>query len=147
MLAAEAIGIDRIREWKERWFDNPNYIMSPTKTAELHSRAVEKGRPRLPMLFIGVACGLGSAVGGIFGQIITEFTGSKWLWIVGVAVGGLIGAFAIDVALTLLRSISGVLTRIVERTGNGTIGVIGFVLLAVGFTLQALGTIPSLLVR
>jgi hypothetical protein len=143
LLAAEAIGLDRIRAWKEQWLDRPTYILSPRQTLEIARRAKERWLRWLPSLAIGVACGTGAGIGTWLAQSAEVLGGSRWFAVPCILGGGLVGMVVPDAAVFVLRSASRLLDQVQLSAGKGTIGLLGFVMLALGLILQALGVLPS----
>jgi hypothetical protein len=146
-LSAQAIGLDRIQSWKRRFFDNPSYVVGTHSIEEMQSRSKEVNLRALPPMLIFIATSLGAAIGGGLALAIDSL---KLPWLpkylglaMGVLVGGAIGAYAISFFALIFRAASSMLVWIDSRTQQGTIGLIGFILLFVGFTLQIIGALSS----
>jgi hypothetical protein len=146
LLAAEAIGLETIRSWKESVLDRPTYILGTPKTPEIAQRAEEHRLRWLPGAAIGLASGIGSAMGTFVALSIKQLGLPSWLPFLGLVLGGIAGAFVIDGIVFLLRSASSFLLWVQESAGRGTIGLTGFVLLAIGFVLQFIGSLSQMLV-
>ncbi len=145
LLAAEAIGIGRIRSWRENLLERPAYILGARKTIEMARRASERRLRWLPRVFVGISCGTGSAVGALLARTLVATTSRSSFWVFGLLAGGLVGAFFMDGVVVLLRWLSQWLVWVDESVGRGTIGVAGFTLLALGFVLQTAAYLPTLL--
>jgi hypothetical protein len=144
LLAAEAIGLDTIRAWRERLLDQPAFILSSSKTVDIARRAQKARLPWVPQLAIGFGSGVGAGVGG-FVALALKQTGWSTLAPLGLIVGGVVGAFSLDAVVSLLRASSSFFIWVQESVGRGTIGVAGFVLLAAGFVLQFIGSLGQAL--
>jgi hypothetical protein len=147
LLAAEAIGTERIRSWKEHSLDHPGFVLAPHKTAEVQQRAEKLKLRWLPAAAMGISSGIGAGFGSYIALAIKELGAPQWLPFVGIVLGGLAGAFLIDASVLLMRSISRFLVWVEESAGKGTIGLAGFVLLSVGFMLQFVGTLAQAIAR
>ncbi len=138
VLAAEAIGVERIHSWAD------NLSRTRAKMARTEPR---RGSTFLdPNRFIA---GLGSAGGGAFGYWLS-FRVPPWLPEIAakaaaVVAGGLAGAiFGVVLylgALSTLRTGAHVLKCLEARVRFRAVGLIGFGLLLVGFVLQLIGTL------
>ena len=140
VLAAEAIGIERIHSWADS--------LSRTR-AEMAGTKPRRGSTFLdPKRFIA---GLGSAGGGAFVfWLWLSFRVPPWLPEIAatadaVVAGGLAGAiFGVVLylgALSTLRTGVHVLKRLEARVRFRAVGLLGFGLLFVGFMLQLIGTL------
>jgi hypothetical protein len=141
LLSAEAIGISRIREWRERYLRTPAHVLEPSKSIEMDARARAAGMRWLPGVMVGLSSGLGSAVGAACAIAFREQGAGRWALPIGLVLGGTCGAFAIDIARRALLGFSSFLTWVEERAGKGTIGLVGFCGLAFGIITQALAVL------
>lgn len=139
LLAAEAIGLETIRSWQEKAIDRPIYILGISKAIEMDRRADEMKLSWLPSAAIGLASGIGGAAGLFMALSFKQLGLPSWVPYLGILVGGIAGAFFIDLIVFLLRSASRFFVWIQDSAGKGTIGLTGFVLLAIGFLLQFIG--------
>ncbi len=140
LLAVEAIGLERIRSWQDRWVNGPVAVLSGDK--EMDERAAIRAWAWLPGLFGTVASGAGAGAGTAVALALDTLGRSKWNGVVGAVLGGLVGFGAFPVAVRLFRSVSRLVDQIEESTKKkGAVGLIGFLLLAFGFVFQAVGTL------
>lgn len=145
LLATEAIGLDRIKSWREQWLETPIFILTAKRNEEMEQRAKDKGM----QWFFGLTmmCSLGIAVAiAMFMSGFAESHGlSAWLRVPFAIVGLFVGAVFVEGCVFCMRTASTVLLSIEASAGRGAIGVTGFVLLSSGFVLQTLGVLPSIL--
>lgn len=147
LLAAEAIGLETIHSWQDRVIDRPTNILSTTKTAEMAQRAKTSNLRWLPGAAIGLASGVGSAAGTFAALSLKHLILPTWFPLIGILAGGIAGAFFIDLVVFMLRSASAFLLWVQNTAGRGTIGITGFILLAIGFVLQFVGTLTQALLK
>ena len=145
-LSAQAIGLERIQSWKKQYFDNPSYVAGTHKMEEMERRSKETNLRALPFVLVLIATSLGGFIGtwislGIDSLQLTWLP--KHMGLIGVLLGGAIGAYTIDFIALIFRAASSVFVWIDSRTQQGTIGLIGFTLLLVGFVLQFIGALSS----
>ena len=141
-LAAEAIGLDRIRSWRNAG-RVPLHILGTHRTVEMIDRANNLGVRHMPAILVGIGSGLGSGIGCALALAIkTHLPGaSKWALLSGLLMGGLVGAFALDGVALILNVSLRALDWIESRARQGTIGLIGFVVLALGILMQFAGSL------
>src|ERR1039458_4340192 len=92
-LAVEAIGLDRIQNWREK-VRIPVEVLRTSKTAEMQRRANSSGVPWMPGLLIGIGSGVGSGVGVLLAEVFNSLLtgGPKRLSILfGLALGAFAG--------------------------------------------------------
>lgn len=135
VLAAEAIGVERIQSW----------AINLSKTAaEMEGLKLRRGSTFLdPNRFIA---GFGSCGGVAFGYWLSSYLPSetvvKYIAILGGAMAGaFLGVFLHIGGIAILRIASTALKHLETRVRFRVIGLLGFSLLFIGFVLQLIGTV------
>jgi len=146
-LSAQAIGLDRIRNWRTEYLDISARIAGARKTVEAERLAQHSKVSFLPSALGVIAGFIGSYVGASLALYIKSLN-LKLLpsyadLILGMLIGGAIGFYAFDVFSFAFRKASSALIWIDNSTQKGAIGLIGFGLLLVGFILQFIGALSS----
>jgi len=144
LLAVEAIGLDNIKAWRQRTLIGPSYVLEAQHPVEIQRRAEKEQLRWLVWIIICLPSGVGGAVGTAI-SLSTRFNLPRWFIVpVGLIIGALVGAFLPDGVRFLLIGLTNVFTKIEESSKKGTIGLIGFIILASGILMQFVGTLPLL---
>jgi len=139
LLAVEAIGIDRIRDWRRLGAERASWVLEPKKTGMMARRSLEARLRWLPTILVGTASGLGAYAGGGLALFVKQHAGPAWLSILAGLAGITVGAFFIDAVVLVLRGITFLLGSVEASAERRTIGISGFFFLAVGIALQVFG--------
>jgi len=135
LVSIEAIGLDRIRMWRERFLEDPAYVLEARDIRETEKRAIERRMRYFPVLLHGLAAGCCAALGSWLAlYVLGRF------WWLGILIGGAVGYVSADVVRFGLQLLSRGLLWADENT-PGCVGIIGFTMLATGIGLQIAGVV------
>lgn len=144
VLAAEAIGLKRLSQW----------INSLTKLrAELTGDIDPTDsviRPGVARIIFASICAAGSGIGSYYGSHPPEWAASlpKWSALFGAAlIGALVGVALYRIILVAMKLIVSALILVESRTQRHASGILGFIMLLIGFILQFSGTLGDSLAR
>jgi len=141
-LATESIGLDRIRSWCEDSLRPAIEVMGESNILIQREKAESTGQTRLLNIFRFIPGFLGGALGILAIGYIGERVGRTVGALLAGLVAGLVAALIITGTPRILRKIVSLLTWTEQKAGEGSIGVIGFVVLFFGFLFQFFATVP-----
>ncbi|HRW60588.1 MAG TPA: hypothetical protein P5340_08035 [Defluviicoccus sp.] len=144
LLAAESIGLERIEKWREQWLERASYVLAVPRLERSKQNVIEREFSWLLFVVMLAGTGTGSYIGATISMRIKDISGSDWSVVIGIAVGGLIGYFFQDTVKLCTIHASRFLNEVQVIAGKGTIGLIGFMFLALGFILQAIGALSDI---
>lgn len=148
LLAVEAIGLERIRTWRKEYFEAWFHIAKSRQLVDTQRLATELNAKKVPAILVVIVCSFSGGIGTWLIMLFDSLQLTGWLRYAGLFVGFfggvIIGYYGFPSLALFFKAISNTLAWIEDRTQKGVIGLMGFCLLATGFSLQFIGMLPQL---
>lgn len=138
ILSVEAIGLDRF----QKWIESLTMIREQLSGKQKSNDSVRK--PSAARIIFATICAIGSGFGSWLGTHPPLWAARFPSWVVlltSIILAGLAGVILFHVILYIMLAVVSALHTVELRTRTRTAGLIGFLLLLVGFVIQFVGTL------